>query len=217
MPYRVEIRKGRRSRKFDSSRYPGFAYRKTGKYAYHWEAVVDDAGLQGVRDAAARDGYDMTAVPLEYTRSSGYRAAFIAADPGPYRCRYCNRRLGPDSMTVDHLVPVAMAKRSALARRALAALGATEGVNDVANLAPACTRCNARKSDKGGLWIARGLLGRHRLYWLALRSAQAALAALAAWSAWRAALDPGGVADAVRSAATEAPALLMTLMGGLVA
>ena len=185
------IRKRRGSLRFDASRYPGFAYRKTGKYAYHWEAVVDEAGLESARRSARSDRFSLEATPLEFARSSGYRGAFVAAHPGPYRCRYCNRRLGAADMTVDHVVPVAMAGRSAIARKMLGAMGAS-GVNDLENLAPACARCNARKAAKGGLWIVRGLLGGHRAYWAALYFAAVALTAVACFAAWRVFTDPQG-------------------------
>ena len=113
-----------------------------------------------------------------YERDSGYRSRFIAAHPGPWRCRYCDARI-PDAtgLEVDHLVPVGAARKSALARRALRRIGA-EGVNDLANLVPACHRCNRRKGAKTGLWTLRGLLGAHRWWWAAQKVAAAALLAV---------------------------------------
>ncbi|WP_449135447.1 hypothetical protein [Senegalimassilia anaerobia] len=78
-------------------------------------------------------------------------------------------------MEVDHLVPVAAAQKSRVARQILASIGA-ESVNDAPNLVPSCHACNARKGSKTGLWLIRGVLGAHRSYWIALRIAQALFA-----------------------------------------
>ena len=45
-------------------------------------------------------------------------------------------------------------------------------VNDIRNLAPACRDCNSKKSDKMGLWVVRGWLGKYKLYWIILRIIQ---------------------------------------------
>lgn len=83
-------------------------------------------------------------------------------------------------MEVDHLVPVAAAQKSRVARQILASIGA-ESVNDAPNLVPSCHACNARKGSKTGLWLIRGVLGAHRSYWIALRIAQALLVAVCLW------------------------------------
>lgn len=199
--FRVEIRKKKNARRFDSSRYPGFSYKKTGKYAYHWEAVVGTADLPSIRSRAASDGYEVKAVPVEYTRSGGYRTAFLTTHPGPYRCRYCNRMLEKGAMTVDHLVPVALAEHSAVARWVLSALGASSGVNDMQNLVPACPACNSHKADKGGLWIARGILGRYGAYWVVVRLAQAMVVVGMAIAAWIFLQNPSCFLQAVRETA----------------
>ena len=139
---------------------------------------MDGEELAAVRERARADGFEVRAVPAEMARSSTYRRDFLAVNPGPHRCRYCRRRLGEGELTVDHLVPVALAQRSATARALLSLIGAEEGVNDPANLVPACPRCNSRKWCKGGLWILRWMLGRHRAYWILLLAAQAAAIAV---------------------------------------
>lgn len=179
---KVEIRKRRGARRFSEARYPGFAYKRTGSRgsSYHWERVLDEEEVAAIAERARRDEYSVRAVPMRYARSADYRRRYLEADPGPYRCRYCHRKLRTDQVTVDHLVPVALAGRSMLARWALARMHADEGVNDLKNLAPACRRCNSRKGAKGGLWIVRGVLGAHRWYWVALAAAGAASVACAA-------------------------------------
>lgn len=181
--YIATMKKGRGAAKFDQARYPGFAYKRTGKYAYHWEATLGADELREAAKLAKQDGFVLRATPIEYTRSSGYRKEFLAADPGPHRCRYCRRKLDDNTLTVDHLVSVGSAKQSWFARWMLRAAGAAN-VNDVKNLVPACGRCNRRKAAKGGLWILRGVLGRYRAYWVALRFAQTALIAIALFGIW---------------------------------
>lgn len=41
-------------------------------------------------------------------------------------------------------------------------------INDVKNLISSCSKCNSRKSDKMGLWIIKGEIGRHFGYWIFL-------------------------------------------------
>lgn len=170
----VEIRKSRRSATFDYARYPGFKYVRTGSRSrtYHWEAVVGEDELAKIRDKARADRFEVKAVPVEYTRSSTYRRRFLESVEGPYRCRYCNRALDEREVKVDHIVSVGYAQRSGFARRILRAIGASD-VNDLANLAPACKRCNDRKGYKGGAWILRGLAGRYRAWWGLAYSARA--------------------------------------------
>ena len=162
--YSVTISKKRGSKRFSSERYPGFRYSGT-EYKPRWSRKgVTAEGLEAVRRLAKEDKLVVQAVPTQYTRSSDYRKRFLAENPGPWRCRYCHKRLVEETMTVDHIVPVARAASSGPARWALEKMGA-DSVNDTANLAPACPSCNGRKSSKGGLWIARGMLGDKGWYW----------------------------------------------------
>lgn len=117
-----------------------------------------------------------------YRRSHDYRKRFLELNPGPWRCRYCNRKLDESTMTVDHLVPVdavssGNALRRAVARKALHLLGA-QTVNGTDNLVAACKPCNSSKGPKMGLWLLRGILGRYEAYWAALRLVQIGLAFL---------------------------------------
>lgn len=114
--WRVSVRKGRSKRRFDFSRYEGFSYRKDGKYAFHWErSGLSRAQADFYLSLARSDGYEARAVEAAFERSSDYRKGFLESDPGPWRCRYCHRRL-PDAseMTVDHVVPVAAANDPSL-------------------------------------------------------------------------------------------------------
>ena len=101
----------------------------------------------------------------EWSRSGNYRDTFFQTYDPPYRCRYCHRKLQKQNIEVDHLVPVARAKKSAYARILLRIQG-IRNVNDERNLVASCHRCNARKSDKMGLWYIKGRLGKYKAYWV---------------------------------------------------
>lgn len=110
---------------------------------------------------------------MNVKRSSDYRRRFIEADPGPWRCRYCGKHLKTKSeMTVDHVIPVAGVSRFGVRGffwRSYAKHEGIHDVNDLKNLVPACQRCNSRKGQKGGIWIARAMLGRYPV-WFPIRT-----------------------------------------------
>ena len=187
--YRVRVTRGWAGRCIDPSRSPGFK-RAGGAKGPRWErGGVGEGELEALRQRAKADRARLEAWPERYERSSGYRKVYIEANPGPWRCRYCHRRLrGEADMTVDHIVPVSAVSGGAGAGRRLARavldLEGARTVNDGANLCPACRRCNSRKGSKVGMWTLRGWLGRYRAWWLAVRAAQAVLLAAAAWALW---------------------------------
>lgn len=104
---------------------------------------------------------------VEFERATNYRKTFFNRTNGPYRCRYCNKKILKKDIVVDHIVPVAKTQKKASARFLLSLEGCSN-VNDIRNLAPACRRCNSMKSDKMGLWIFRGWFGRYKVYWVFL-------------------------------------------------
>ena len=120
--------------------------------------IIKKLKLAGVRYECYR---------VEYERASNYRQVFFSRTSGPYRCRYCNKRLSKKNVLVDHIIPVAKTQKNAIARILLSMKGCSS-VNDIKNLAPACRNCNLKKSDKMGMWIFRGWLGRYRTYWVVL-------------------------------------------------
>lgn len=115
--------------------------------------------------------------PMKYERSNNYRQTFFSETTGPYRCRYCNKKLQSNKVFIDHIVPVAKAQKKTSARLMLS-MKKCDTVNDIKNLAPACEKCNKKKSDKMGLWIVRGWLGKYKLYWILLRIIQISCIAL---------------------------------------
>lgn len=110
------------------------------------------------------NGYKYKSFDKRYSRDTTYRKRFFENNKGPYRCAYCGRRLKSDELEVDHLVPVAKAKESVFARTILHLCGITN-VNNHRNLVSSCSRCNGKKSDKMGLWVIRGAIGRHHIVW----------------------------------------------------
>ncbi len=97
-------------------------------------------------------------------RSTDYRKNFFAECKGilgsdRYFCAYCGKILHRDRLVVDHIVPVHMARTSKKVKKRLARKG-IKNVNDARNLTASCSKCNSRKSAKGGLWIVRGRFGR---------------------------------------------------------
>lgn len=108
-------------------------------------------------------------------RSQNYRAVFFKnAKPAfgnMYFCAYCGRLVRRKKITVDHIFPVCKVSNNARLQRFLKWRG-YESVNDKRNLCAACRRCNEKKGVQMGIWIVRGLIGRHRIYWVLRLSAR---------------------------------------------
>lgn len=103
-------------------------------------------------------------------RALDYRQRFFERVRGNfgnarYLCVYCGRVLRKDKVSVDHLISVKKSQSSQFYLNLLRKKG-FENVNDIRNLAPSCKHCNSRKGTKGGLWLLRGLLGRHLSFWI---------------------------------------------------
>ncbi len=183
--YRVTLRKRRRSARLDPFAMPGFSRCGT-RFHPRWErGRVPASELPGLEAACRRAGFSVEVLPECYTRSSSYRRDFIAAFPGPWRCRYCNELLEEESlMTVDHVVPVAAASRSRLARWYVDCFCAGD-VNSVGNLVPSCSGCNSRKASKVGLWPLRAFLGRFKVWWAFVYIVEASALLAALWAVWQ--------------------------------
>lgn len=100
----------------------------------------------------------------KWTRSSDYRQKFINSTKEPYKCRYCNKPLKKEYMTIDHIYPVSKGQNN-IDSRMLLYIRNISDINDLRNLAPACYKCNKKKGNKLGLWYIRGILGKYTLYW----------------------------------------------------
>ena len=133
---------------------------QTNQYGKYIRLKTDDrkSATKLLHDNKIR--YDV--YPVKWTRSGNYRRQFFKEVPGPYRCRYCHKRLEEKEIQIDHVIPVKKARTSHLARNLLYVRGIND-INDLRNLAPSCPRCNQRKGDK--LWVIRGFLGQYKWFW----------------------------------------------------
>lgn len=98
------------------------------------------------------------------TRGTAYRRDFFKrykpVHGKYYLCAYCGKKLTRQKSTVDHIIPVAKAAQSLKLQKMLFRMGIAD-INDPRNLVASCARCNKKKSDKMGLWIIRGFIGKN--------------------------------------------------------
>ena len=141
----------------------GFEEREN-RYGSYFYGEVPNIDAWQTKTMLNINNYAYKSFDRRYERSSNYRDVFFRTHKGPYRCAYCGRHLKPANLEVDHLIPVAKAKTSMAARTFLHLAGA-RSVNDAKNLVSACKKCNGKKSDKIGLWVPRGIIGRFNIVW----------------------------------------------------
>ena len=135
------------------------------KNGIYYTAKVFDDDRKKILKKLKWSGLKYRCIEEQWERSSDYRRKFFKEyGNGPYRCRYCNKKLTQDKVRIDHVIPVHAAKDSPRARRMLQSQG-IENVNDVRNLVASCRHCNLMKGDKMGIWIIRANLGKYNLYW----------------------------------------------------
>lgn len=110
-------------------------------------------------------------IDKRYVRSTSYRQTFLSNNKGihnqgkEYRCAYCGKKIKVQNMEVDHLISCKAAESTHFSKWALKAMGA-KSVNDPKNLVPACFNCNRKKGADQGIWVLKGLLGRHSFFWI---------------------------------------------------
>lgn len=114
-----------------------------------------------------KNNVKFTCYKVEFERASNYRQIFFSRTKGPYKCRYCNKKLTKSNLYVDHIIPVSKAQKTK-SGPLLLKINGCNNVNDIKNLAPACKNCNLKKSDKMGIWVIRGILGKYKIYWVSL-------------------------------------------------
>lgn len=136
----------------------------TGNSCYY-TAKVDKEDKRKLERKLAFRGLKYRCYEECWSRSSDYRRKYLKNNPGPYYCRYCNRKLKTENMVVDHIIPVAMVKENRRHARFLLKLRHIEDVNDERNLATSCKKCNDAKRDKMGIWLIKAWIGNHQLYW----------------------------------------------------
>lgn len=142
----------------------GFEEKENQKGPYFYIEVADVDSWQ-IKAMLNWKGYKYRSYDKRYERSTNYRKQFFANNKGPYRCAYCGKRLKADDLEVDHLIPVAKAKKESSVRTWLQICG-MKTVNDPKNLVASCSKCNRKKSDEIGWWVIKGALGRNKKFWV---------------------------------------------------
>lgn len=135
----------------------------TGAKWCYFTIMTDEKNLKDILKYASKYHIKYDYYGKQWSRSSNYRDVFFTYYKPPYRCRYCNKKLTPNQVVVDHIIPISKVKKSKKARKKLTLWGIKD-VNDPRNLAPACKSCNKAKSNKMGLWCIRGFLGQYKIY-----------------------------------------------------
>lgn len=136
-----------------------------------WKMIAADGDIEKAQAYCKSRSFHLFIDLPQYRRNSIYRKTFFDSHPGLfgrdfYFCSYCGKLLKKDKVTVDHVFAVKAVQQSRFLKWLLKTLGMGT-VNDRKNLVPACSRCNERKGAKGGLWILRGFIGRHPVFWFA--------------------------------------------------
>lgn len=133
------------------------------KRKYHW--IIETEQRKEVETKLKKIRVSQQWYKKEWKRSSNYRQIFFENNQGPYRCRYCNRRLKKEYLQVDHLVPVDKVEKTEIAKLLLKLRG-IEDVNNIRNLVPSCGKCNRAKGNNMGWWYLRGIFGQYKWYWV---------------------------------------------------
>lgn len=151
----------------------GLSFKKTGKYSGYWY-TDDDSRQRELLKFCNKRKLTIEREEEKYTRSSDYRTQFFKHNKGykhdgkTYHCAYCGKKIKKDELEVDHVVAIDAVKNHILARLFIFLLG-IHNINDTKNLVASCKKCNRKKSNKQGLWVLRGYLGRHIWFWRIFR------------------------------------------------
>ncbi len=137
---------------------------KTYKDTTYFQLKGDYNELNSVKKRLISNKIRFKMFEERYQKSYDYRKDFLENNPGPYRCRYCNRWLKTEYMQVDHIIPASKAQKDSNLQIWLW-LNKCESVNDLKNLVPSCNKCNQQKGRKIGLWPLRAYLGQFKAYW----------------------------------------------------
>ncbi len=147
----------------------GLTFKSTGSGTGYWYTMDDSRQRELLRFCNKRK-LRIDQEDSRYTRSSNYRDEFFKANKGykhngkKYHCAYCGKILTKKQLQVDHVIAVDAVKKH-LIPRLIIKLSGIKNVNDPKNLVASCPSCNNRKSNKQGLWVLRGYIGRHIWFW----------------------------------------------------
>lgn len=159
------------------------------EYSLHngyWIYTGESGDIRRRERALRRHGYGTLVYPAKYGRSDRYRRIFFAHTAptrgNRYHCVYCGRLYPKSKITVDHVVPVYILKRSRRMQRRFSKYGS----DDPSNLVAACWKCNLKKGTRSGLlWRIRASFGRHYLYFVFRRIFFLSMCAWAAVTVFR--------------------------------
>lgn len=138
---------------------------ESGKYYQRHIEDNDTAELKSIKRFCRHRFLRVVLHDDSMERSTNYRNRFFRENRGLfgngeyYLCAYCGKPLSKRKVRVDHIIPVYLASHSDEYKKMLLVKG-IKNVNDPANLAASCARCNGRKGASGGLWVLRGYFGR---------------------------------------------------------
>lgn len=166
--YTIELRNGKRSTYCikEKLKKHGFRYKdkRWSKKTTNRFEIFRWKHLRGIKCLVYIEGL--------HERGKDYRKDYFAShEPirkSKYHCAYCGRLLPKDELAVDHIIPVQKAQASRFWQRVLSVF-CPDGVNDQRNLTTACTHCNSKKGSKAGIWVLRGYLGKHFVFWVFFR------------------------------------------------
>lgn len=134
----------------------GFRYERS---TNAWVKPVGNLGAKRSIRYAKERGLRYELLDKNVKRNTSYKAKWVRENPpflGMYLCTYCGRLVPAKNITVDHIVSVGQAGTS------LRYANSGKNVNAIENLCGACGACNNIKDAKGGLWVLRGKIFRHR-------------------------------------------------------
>lgn len=146
----------------------GLSFKKSKDNPYWW--TDDDSRQRELLDFCNKHKLRIEQTDSRYSRSATYRTEFFKHNRGDknnysvYHCSYCGKRLKKDDLEVDHIIAINRVKKSFFARIFMNLIG-IKNVNEVKNLTASCHRCNRRKSDKQGLWVPLGFMGKSTTFW----------------------------------------------------
>ena len=151
----------------------GLTFKPTGQYTGYWY-TNDDSRQRELLKFCNKRKLIIEQEDSRFSRSAKYREDFFRANKGykrngkDYHCAYCGKKLKKQKLEVDHVIAVDAVKKRLLPKLFIILTG-IKNVNDPKNLVASCRRCNRKKSNKQGLWVIRGYLGRNIWFWRILR------------------------------------------------
>lgn len=151
----------------------GLRFKKTGKYSGYWRKTTSNIDkLRDIQVYCEKKHLKFLSYDINKKRSSNYRKIFFSNYDtffkDYYICSYCGKLLKKEEVTVDHIIPIAKAQKNDFYRKILKKLNIIN-INDYRNLTCSCSKCNFRKSNKAGIWVVRGFLGKNVYFWIFMK------------------------------------------------